>query len=892
MIRDKIPELVKALPTIIASKSTILDEWLLSKTTNEVLSRHLIDAYLFKEKYASNVFEYFMAVIKGEMILGQCPVMNDLLEYFKDKDISADELFMICSQFRKAMIDVSYDSSINSKALFDDVSFLFDLNFSGLLKQYTDTIYQKEQEIERNVKLLNEYKRAIDTSAIVSKTDRYGVITYANDNLCNLCGYNRSELIGASHAIMRHPDMQDEFFSLLWSTIESQELFKGTIKNRKKNGDYFYIDITIVPIINPFSSEVEYMAIGYEVTSLVDSEQNALEANEAKDYFLSNMSHEIRTPLNAILGFVSLMQDDDVSKTHKKYLNIIHNSGASLLSIINDILDFSKLRQGEFTIDNRIFNLHEELSHTLELFVASANEKEITLLSYIDPNIPKELLSDPLRIKQIISNLISNAIKFTHSGGFVELEAYIRDATLHISIKDSGVGISSEKVEHIFDAFLQVQNSSTRDSGGTGLGLSICKKLANHMSGDVCVTSQLASGSIFTLSIPVEVLQDAQVLDYDTAPFKKLKLGFFNLTQDKSKEYYSLKRYLDAFEIALHVVNEIDEELYDILFFVDNQISNTIREKIFNQDALSIAIVNGMEERFDLYANITSLHLPIYCSKIYDVFLESLDLTPVKDEGIVQKRVQRKFKGHVLIAEDNVANQELIKTILTKYGLTYFIAADGYEAINIFKIASFDLILMDEQMPNVNGIEATENIIAYEKEQKQTHTPIVALSANVIKGLDKHTARAELFEACMGKPIDIRELELVLENYLEEKFDVTTAPLHVHHSDAEIFGIDTNRLKEELMLEDNELLMLVETFIKKMRTLLPELKSSIEVMELSEISRLAHSLKGSAANFRMDTLQALSKELEEASKEKKSDLNYMALYESIEEEFDKIYIQE
>jgi len=248
------------------------------------------------------VFDYFMDVINGEKELGDCPVMHELLTYLKDREITANELFRICSHFRRAMIDFSYDANINSKKVFDAISYVFDANFSGVLKVYTDTIYQKELEIAKNVQLLNEYKKALDESAIVSKTDENGVFIYANEKFCEICGYSKEELIGQSYTILRHADSSDEVFEDMWKTLHNDEIYKGTIKSLNKNGSSFYLDITMLPI----NESTEFIAIGYEVTKLIETRQDALAASQAKESFLSSMSHEIRTPLNAILGFVTI----------------------------------------------------------------------------------------------------------------------------------------------------------------------------------------------------------------------------------------------------------------------------------------------------------------------------------------------------------------------------------------------------------------------------------------------------------------------------------------------------------------------------------------------------------------------------------------------------------
>lgn len=890
MLQNQIPNLYKARASFTQSKNEIVTQWISYSVVRATLNGHGISADTFASIYGGDVFEYFMDVIAGEKEIGDCPVMAKLLQFLKDRDISSDELFVICTHFRKSMIDFSYDSAVNTKGIFDEISYVFDLNFAGVLRMYAATVYEKEQEIVKNTTLLNEYRKAIDESAIVSKTDLNGIITYANDNLCDVCGYSRQELEGESHSIMRHEDMNSSFFQQLWTAISGHQIFKGTIKNRKKNGDYFYVDSTIVPITDPFNEITEYMAIGYEVTRLIDAREDAQRAGEAKDYFLSNMSHEIRTPLNAILGFVSLLKDEDISKKHQKYLNIIQNSGENLLSIINDILDFSKLRSGEFTVDSQFFNLHEELSHTLELFVPTANEKAITMLSFIDPLIPYELYSDALRIKQIVANFLSNAIKFTPVNGSIEVNAKYQNGVLIIEVIDTGIGISKEDQARVFDAFSQAQNSSTRMSGGTGLGLSICKQLAVHMGGNVNVRSQLGQGSTFTLSLPMRSNQTSALHMFDPTPFLKLRMGLLQEKDTPCDKLDSLKRYWSAFKLKTVTVNHLDDSLYDLLFFVDSEVSDATREEIKEHPVPAIAIMESLSDNYENDFNITPLHFPVYCSKLYNTFLEALNLSPDIDKKIVKATKHHHFKGYILVAEDNSANQELIKIVLERFGLDYFITANGQEVIDAYKVDHFDMILMDEQMPIKNGLDAAVEIIEYEKEQGKKHTPIVALTANVIKGA-KERGLAMAYDEFLGKPVVIKEIEAVFLRYLEEiDKDVIAAEKVAENREATVLGMNVQMLQDELMLDDDQVVMLVRTYIKKMDTTMPELKDAIETRNYEEIKKLAHSVKGSSANFRIDTLQSMAKEMEAHAIKEDADYDYEAVYKALRREYDKIEI--
>ncbi len=856
------------------NKDAILNQWISYTEPKEILEFHQIDTSIFKDYYGSGVFDYFMAVIKGQKELGDCPVMSQFLAYLKDRDISANELFTICSHFRKSIIDFSYDAQVNSKLLFDEISYVFDENFSGVLKLYTDTIYQKEQEIAKNVELLNEYKKALDESAIVSKTDVEGTIIYANENFCQLSGYTRGELLGQPHSIVRHSDVPDSFFDEMWKILNEKQIFQSTIKNRKKDGSSYYLDITIVPIIDAVQGVNEFISIGYEVTTLVNARQEALEAGKAKESFLSSMSHEIRTPLNAILGFVSILLEEEHDPRHRNYLSIINNSGENLLGIINDILDFSKLRSGVFSVEKKVFNPHEEFSHALELFSQSAYAKNILIRSFIDPKIPYELIADPLRIKQVFSNLLSNAIKFTPENGEIEAVIEYEDKQLQVFVRDSGKGIKQSEQEKIFDAFAQAKGTE----GGTGLGLSISKQLVEHMGGSIDYTNEEETGSCFSLKIPVDKPDIVAEFPFDPRPFQKLRIAILCEELEQEERFKYLRRYFDSFELNTFCIRDLKEDEYDLLMFIDEYMQEEKIEELKQLDVASIALLNQPNKKYDDVKHITPLVYPIYCEKMYHVFLEALELTHQDDETFVKQKKQRRFKGHVLVAEDNTANQELIKIILERYGLSYYIASDGDEAVQTFKVASFDLVFMDEQMPRKDGLKATRDILEYESAQDKKHTPIIGLSANVIEGA-KERAFSFGCDAFLGKPVVIREFEAVLETYLEEDSAVTK---EMPPESFEASSVDIKALKEELMLEDDEVRLLLQTFIQKMKKSLPVLSDAISEKDYAKISLEAHSVKGSSANFRFSRLEELSLSMESAARKKDQEFTYKETLEEME----------
>jgi CheY-like chemotaxis protein len=586
------------------------------------------------------------------------------------------------------------------------------------------------------------------------------------------------------------------------------------------------------------------------------------------------MSHEIRTPLNAILGFVTLLQSEGISQKHKSYLDIIHSSGENLLHIINDILDFSKLRSGEFTIEPKAFNLESSLSRVMELFLASASQKQIAIFSFIDPNMPSEFIADELRLGQIISNFLSNAIKFTQYKGAIEIEARCINETLEISVRDNGIGIAKNDIKKIFDAFTQAQNSIIRKSGGSGLGLSICKKLAEIMGGKLSVTSKLGKGSEFTLRLPIQVVNN-EALHYDCKMLRGRKICFYINEKTQKRKLDVFLKYYEQMGIELHLVDKLDIKECDLVYFFENDLDQSMRDIIAQNDYPAIEVTDYMNDTRSQKCNVTTLCFPIYLSKLRTKTLDALGLGEIYNLQKAMNSMKKSYSGHILVAEDNEANQELMKIILQKYGLSFDLVDNGIDAIGLFEKNRYDLVLLDDQMPLQNGLESAQMMLEHEKKHSLKHTPISILTANVIKGAREQSMQRN-FDDFLGKPLNLQELEIVFDKHL-----------HVRDAVKEC-GFNIQALQLELQLDLEQIKTLFAIYIKKMDESLEKLQEAVQKREFEKISKLAHSIKGSSANFRLEEIQKLANLMEKSAKNSDEDFDYKTYLIKIEELYNRV----
>ena len=497
----------------------------------------------------------------------------------------------------------------------------------------------------------------------------------------------------------------------------------------------------------------------------------ANESNKAKSMFLANMSHEIRTPLNAIQGFIDILIEEENDTRKISHLDIVHRNGQSLLQIINDILDFSKIESGKLDIDKQMYNLYEQIDSIVSLFCAKATQRKIIFSVYIEPNIPKEFYSDDLRIRQIISNLLSNAIKFTDEKGTISLDitSDVQNQTIKFSVKDSGRGISEKYLKTIFDSFTQEDNSITKNFGGTGLGLAISYKLADMLGGELKVKSEFGIGSEFYFILPINNLKTVEQIytQEKISSLSSLHVAIIYPENEKIK-IDVIKQYFNTFKITqIAEFNNVYKERlkeFDYIFIFSALLNEDIKLFLEKLDNPIVVLKSKIDISSHLKGNFKELVFPLTASNIFDILIGTVDDKEVQ-KGLVEQDID--FKGkRILLVEDNKSNQQFMIIILKKLGFIFDIAQDGIDAINMFSTNSYDLILMDENMPNMDGIEATKKIIEIEEIKRLKHTPIVALTANALKGDKEKFIKAGMDEY-LTKPLNKKKLIDILRGLIE-----------------------------------------------------------------------------------------------------------------------------
>ncbi|MEO1923218.1 MAG: ATP-binding protein [Nautiliaceae bacterium] len=510
-----------------------------------------------------------------------------------------------------------------------------------------------------------------------------------------------------------------------------------------------------------------------------ESVKKAEEATKAKSLFLANMSHEIRTPLNGILGFLELLKTTDLNQEQEEYINTIAQSAKNLLQIVNNILDVSKIESNKISLEIIDFKALDEFENTLEIFATPAAQKKIEYVANISPNLPSVIKGDILKIKEILTNLINNAIKFTPQNGTISVKILQKEikkdnkVSIYFEVKDTGIGMSEEQKEKIFEAFAQADESVTRRYGGTGLGLTIVKNYLKLMGSKIEVESEINKGSKFYFTVDFEISNPTP--RYEKGKYAGFVCAMLNTQEDSLRKEYTLE-YLSYFGISKIGVNSIEElkqiinkeNIKSLIVFYEESDKEEVK-KISSLEIPTIVVTSyAYKEEIDKLFPYATVFDPTLPSKIVHALkLAKKQKTNKKTKTSTANQI---YKLKALIAEDNPINMKLLTTTLKSFGVEADKAENGLEAFNKYSAnpQKYDIIFMDVQMPIMDGIEATQEILEFEKEENLPHTPIIAVTANVLKG-DKEKFIGAGMDDYISKPIDKKELLRVLEETAKNK---------------------------------------------------------------------------------------------------------------------------
>jgi len=794
-------------------------------------------------------------------------------------------------QSREFELDSAWESAVRTLVLSCDEIDSLEHQLHDLKKLFHEQKVQRESA-ERSLRDSEAIYHSLVESMPVSlfRKNLDGEFTYANKPFCQELGVPVADIIGKTDFNFFPRDLAEKYRSNDAEVIKSGRVFEDVEGHTTPDGKQMFVHVLKVPVINGDGEAIGVQAVFWDVTDRKRTEKQleaakiaAEDANRAKSDFLANMSHEIRTPMNAIMGMTELVLGTSLTDEQQEHLQIVKNSSEALLDLIDDILDFSKIEAGKLDLEAKPFSIRDRLGDTMRSLALRAHQKNLELVYRVDSEVPAWLIGDPHRLRQIIINLVGNAIKFTEKGevllevDIVEIDCDMVD--LHFVVSDTGIGISQEKQERIFQAFEQADTSMTRRFGGTGLGLAISSRLVNLMDGDIRVESVEGLGSKFHFSgkFPIAMDQGTPevpepnyvdgihllIVDDNHTNRKILEEMVTNWGMDcqtaecADDAFQLLENAHDANDPFTALITDVNMPEVDGFELV----ARVKRDDRFNQIPilmLTSADRPGDVDRCQRLGVNRHMIKPVKQSELLQTIESTVGILVHSPSTDIDDDTPLEIKSlRILLAEDSRTNQLLAVALLSKEGHAVTVAETGLEALDMSSKEPFDVILMDVQMPEMDGLEATRQI----REREQTtgkHLPIIAMTAHAMKG-DRELCLESGMDGYLSKPIRTQEFFGLL-NSLSKRLSATAAGLE----SGETMNVELN-WKTALNNAGGHrdiLEAVIESILEETPLQMQALAAALDAEDYATARRAVHTVKGNLRPLALESETELAEELE------------------------------
>ena len=751
------------------------------------------------------------------------------------------------------------------------------------------------------------YRRIVETTPDgYYEVDINGNYSYFNDSMCDLLGYSRVEMTGMNHRAYLDDENSEKLLNAInqvYRTRDSVKALDFTFKRR--DGSPRYAESSITLITDDRGQPTGFGGFLRDVTerrqaqALAQAKMAAETANREKSRFLANMSHEIRTPLNSIIGLIELMLETDLRPDQREDLDVVISSAYALLSLINNLLDFSKIEADKFELESVPFDLRDFMKDTLRMMGMRTQTKGLELAYRVAADVPDRLVGDPGRLRQILLNLIENAVKFTEEGEVVvnvTARQYSgNQADLGFSVEDTGIGIPRDKQKDVFSAFKQVDAKITSQYGGTGLGLAVSSQLVRLMGGELAVSSEAGQGSRFEFAAVFKRMQEEAVKPLEAAA-DDLRGTRILVVDDNATSRRLTKEMLDRWLLEVQFASNAEEARQILsgdghldLVLIDSDMPGSdgfslagwIKEQQIKDLRVAVMLTFPHLKRkaeFEELGVKASVIKPLNPPELLNLLLVALDKKKMDpDEARPQKKPDAKSKAprrslKILVAEDTPFNQTFILRLLEKNGFHPILVENGRQALEAFNPDTFDVVLMDVQMPEMDGFEATREIRKREA-MSGSRMPIIAMTAYATEG-DRERCLEAGMDDYVSKPISASKLFQAIEALVppEPEEEVPIPPSAGPDADGhKSVSLNADGLIRSFENDRDLFQELVEIFLNDSPQMLNTLRESLKSLDAKTFKRTAHSLKGMLRNFQAESAAETAYELEQIGEQGKLD---------------------